>query len=43
MRWDLEKDLDLIRKEFPILERCVYLISNSLGALPKVKVINDIL
>ncbi len=35
MRWDLEKDLDLIRKEFPILERCVYLISNSLGAVPK--------
>jgi len=25
----------LIRKEFPILERCVYLISNSLGAVPE--------
>ncbi len=35
MRWNLEKDLSLIRKEFPILERCVYLISNSLGAVPK--------
>ncbi|NIO49668.1 MAG: aminotransferase class V-fold PLP-dependent enzyme [Candidatus Aminicenantes bacterium] len=34
MRWNLEHDLDLIRKEFPILERCVYLISNSLGAVP---------
>ena len=32
--WDLEKDLDLIRKNFPILNRCVYLISNSLGAVP---------
>ncbi|MCK4805562.1 MAG: aminotransferase class V-fold PLP-dependent enzyme, partial [Spirochaetes bacterium] len=35
MRLDLKKDLALIRKEFPILERCVYLISNSLGAVPK--------
>jgi kynureninase len=32
--WNLEKDLDLIRKNFPILDRCVYLISNSLGAVP---------
>jgi kynureninase len=35
MRWNLEQDLDLIREEFPILKRCVYLISNSLGAVPK--------
>jgi kynureninase len=35
MRWNLEQDLNLIRKEFPILKRCVYLISNSLGAVPK--------
>ncbi len=35
MNWDLEKDLTLIRREFPILERCVYLISNSLGAVPR--------
>jgi kynureninase len=32
--WDIKKDLDLIRKKFPILKRCVYLISNSLGAVP---------
>jgi kynureninase len=32
--WDLEKDLALLRKNFPILDRCVYLISNSLGAVP---------
>jgi len=35
MSWDLERDLETIRKEFPILEQCVYLISNSLGAVPK--------
>ena len=35
MNWNLEKDLALLRKEFPILKRCVYLISNSLGAVPK--------
>lgn len=35
MRLDLKKDLALIRKKFPILERCVYLISNSLGAVPE--------
>lgn len=35
MNWDLEKDLALIRAEFPILERCLYLISNSLGAVPR--------
>lgn len=33
--WNLERDLDSIRKEFPILQRCTYLISNSLGAAPK--------
>ncbi len=32
--WDLEKDLDKIRGNFPILKKCVYLISNSLGAVP---------
>jgi kynureninase len=32
---DLNKDLAFIRKEFPILEHCVYLISNSLGAVPE--------
>ena len=32
--WSLEKDLDHIRKNFPILDKCVYLISNSLGAVP---------
>jgi kynureninase len=35
MSWDLKRDLEIIRKEFPILEQCVYLISNSLGAAPK--------
>ena len=34
-KWNLEQDLASIRKEFPILDRCVYLISNSLGAVPK--------
>ncbi|NOR15130.1 MAG: hypothetical protein GQ544_05460, partial [Candidatus Aminicenantes bacterium] len=33
--YDLEKDLNEIRAQFPILERCTYLISNSLGAVPK--------
>ncbi len=32
--WDLGKNINLIRKNFPILEKCVYLISNSLGAVP---------
>jgi len=32
---DLRKNLLAIRREFPILNRCVYLISNSLGAVPK--------
>jgi kynureninase len=32
--WNLEKALDRIRKNFPILDKCVYLISNSLGAVP---------
>ncbi|MCK4759153.1 MAG: aminotransferase, partial [Candidatus Aminicenantes bacterium] len=35
MNWDLKRDLESVRKEFPILERCVYLISNSLGAVPR--------
>jgi kynureninase len=35
MRWDLNQDLETLRKEFPILAQCVYLISNSLGAVPK--------
>jgi len=30
----LDTDLAFIRKKFPILEKCVYLISNSLGAVP---------
>lgn len=34
-KWNLEKNLASIRKQFPILEKCVYLISNSLGAVPK--------
>jgi len=33
--WDLEQDLEAIREEFPILNRCVYLINNSLGAVPR--------
>jgi kynureninase len=33
--WDLSQDLSAIRKCFPILEQCVYLISNSLGAAPR--------
>ena len=33
--WKLDQDLDSIRDEFPILSRSVYLISNSLGAVPK--------
>jgi kynureninase len=32
---NLLKDLDLLRKNFPILEKCIYLISNSLGAVPR--------
>ncbi|MFB0565413.1 MAG: aminotransferase class V-fold PLP-dependent enzyme [Candidatus Aminicenantaceae bacterium] len=32
---DLNKNLSTIRKEFPVLSRCIYLISNSLGAVPK--------
>jgi kynureninase len=35
MTTDLERDLKEIRAEFPILERCTYLISNSLGAVPR--------
>ncbi|MFO7980799.1 MAG: aminotransferase class V-fold PLP-dependent enzyme [Candidatus Aminicenantes bacterium] len=33
--YDLKNNLSLIRNEFPILQNCVYLISNSLGAVPK--------
>ncbi|MFC2164748.1 aminotransferase class V-fold PLP-dependent enzyme [Acidobacteriota bacterium] len=33
--WDLRKDLEVLRHEFPVLNKCVYLISNSLGAVPK--------
>lgn len=32
--WSLEENLAFIRKKFPILKKCVYLISNSLGAVP---------
>ena len=32
---DLKNNLSLIRNEFPILKKCVYLISNSLGAVPQ--------
>lgn len=34
-RWVLDRDLARVRREFPILSRCVYLISNSLGAMPR--------
>ncbi|UCE41866.1 MAG: aminotransferase class V-fold PLP-dependent enzyme [Candidatus Aminicenantes bacterium] len=34
MSWSLKKDLGRIRNNFPILEKCVYLISHSLGAVP---------
>jgi kynureninase len=33
--WDLAADLDEIRSEFPVLQQCTYLISNSLGAMPR--------
>ena len=33
--FDLEKDINKIRDNFPILSRGVYLISNSLGAVPR--------
>lgn len=32
---DLEKDLEEIRKKFPVLDKYIYLISNSLGAVPR--------
>ncbi|MBD3414208.1 MAG: aminotransferase class V-fold PLP-dependent enzyme [Candidatus Aminicenantes bacterium] len=32
---DLKNDLSKIREQFPVLDKCVYLISNSLGAVPK--------
>ena len=34
MTWTLSRDLLEIRNEFPILKKCIYLISNSLGAVP---------
>jgi kynureninase len=34
-RKNLLNDLDLLRKNFPVLEKCIYLISNSLGAVPR--------
>jgi len=33
--WDLNADLDELRCEFPVLKNCTYLISNSLGAMPR--------
>ncbi|HEX9902520.1 MAG TPA: aminotransferase class V-fold PLP-dependent enzyme [Acidobacteriota bacterium] len=33
--WILDRDLTKVRREFPIVGRCVYLISNSLGAMPR--------
>jgi len=33
--YDLKNNISSIRAEFPILKDCVYLISNSLGAVPK--------
>ncbi|MFW6159713.1 MAG: hypothetical protein ACOC57_01060 [Acidobacteriota bacterium] len=34
-RYDVINDVDSIRSYFPILSRSVYLISNSLGAVPR--------
>jgi len=33
--WDLRRDLEKLRNEFPILREKAYLISNSLGAVPR--------
>ncbi len=33
--WILDRDLARVRREFPVVGRCVYLISNSLGAMPQ--------
>jgi kynureninase len=33
--WNLDRNLASIRREFPVVGRCVYLISNSLGAMPR--------
>jgi kynureninase len=33
--WLLDRDLAKVRQEFPVVDRCVYLISNSLGAMPR--------
>jgi kynureninase len=33
--FDLSQNLNSIRKQFPILDKCTYLISNSLGAVPR--------
>ena len=30
-----ENDFTSIREQFPVLKNCVYLISNSLGAVPR--------
>jgi kynureninase len=35
LKWRLDDDIDRLRKQFPVLEKCVYLISNSLGAVPQ--------
>jgi len=34
-KWSLDRDLHSLRREFPVLEECLYLISNSLGAVPR--------
>jgi len=33
--WDLDRDLKALRREFPVLKEKTYLISNSLGAVPR--------
>jgi len=33
--WNLDRDLAALRQEFPVLKNSVYLISNSLGAVPR--------
>ncbi|MGB8952355.1 MAG: aminotransferase class V-fold PLP-dependent enzyme [Candidatus Aminicenantales bacterium] len=35
MKRNLARDLSSIRREFPILSRCIYLVSHSLGAVPR--------
>jgi len=34
-KWSLDRDLHALRREFPVLQECLYLISNSLGAVPR--------